>query len=165
MSKRFQLDGLMASVSASTRKANAQPLPKIGAGVAKVRKAGEPVRFTIHGEPMGKPRMTQRDKWAKRPVVLRYRAFADHARASAPIDLPPFPESVSWTAYLPLPDSWSQKKKGAHAGRLHQSKPDRDNIDKAILDALWESDSCIAHGVVEKRWDDGKGPRIELTVY
>jgi hypothetical protein len=37
MSRRFQLDGLMASVSASTRKANAQPLPKIGAGAAKVK--------------------------------------------------------------------------------------------------------------------------------
>ena len=30
--------------------------------------------------PLGKPRMTQRDKWAKRPAVLRYRAFKDECR-------------------------------------------------------------------------------------
>jgi Holliday junction resolvase RusA-like endonuclease len=121
------------------------------------------VSFTIHAEPMGKPRMTQRDKWAKRPAVLRYRAFADKARASAPANLPSSPIRVDWTAFLSMPDSWSAKKKAAHKGQLHQSKPDRDNIDKGILDALWESDSCIATGTIEKRWDDGNGPRIEIT--
>ena len=29
---------------------------------------------------MGKPRMTQRDKWKKRPCVLRYHAFRDKMR-------------------------------------------------------------------------------------
>lgn len=125
----------------------------------------EAVKFTIHAEPMGKPRMTQRDKWAKRPVVLRYRAFSDKARASAPSNLPDSPIRVDWTAYLPMPDSWSSKKKDAHRGQLHQSKPDRDNIDKGILDALWPSDSCIATGTIEKRWDDGKGARIEIQCY
>jgi Holliday junction resolvase RusA-like endonuclease len=124
-----------------------------------------PASFTAYVEPMGKPRMTQRDKWAKRPVVLRYRAFADAVRASAPADMVTAPISVSWKAYLSMPDSWSQKKKEAHKGRLHQSKPDRDNIDKGILDALWPNDSCIATGTIEKRWDDGKGARIEISCF
>lgn len=31
--------------------------------------------------PVPKPRMTQRDKWQKRPAVMRYRAFCDEVRA------------------------------------------------------------------------------------
>ena len=114
---------------------------------------------------MGKPRMTQRDKWMKRECVVRYRSWADKARAAAPKTLNPKPTSVSWTAYISMPASWIQKKKDAMRGQLHQSKPDRDNIDKGVLDALWESDSCIATGTIEKRWDDGKGARIEITVF
>ena len=42
--------------------------------------------------------------------------------------------------------------------RLHRSKPDRDNIDKAVLDVLFAGstggDSGIARGTVEKRWAD-----------
>ena len=48
------------------------------------------------------------------------------------------------------------------AGALHRAKPDRDNIDKAILDALFTDDSGIAAGHLEKRWDDGGGPRLEI---
>lgn len=33
--------------------------------------------------PLPKPRMTQRDRWAKRPAVLRYRAFCDEVRLRA----------------------------------------------------------------------------------
>lgn len=122
------------------------------------------VTFIIWGPPIGKPRMTQRDKWAKRPAVMRYRAWADKARASAPADLPERPVSVSWVAYLPIPKSWSKIAKHMAAGTHHQQKPDRDNIDKAVCDALWKDDSVIAHGTLEKRWDDGSGPRIEVWV-
>ncbi len=41
------------------------------------------MKITVHIEPMGAPRMTQRDRWAKRPCVLRYHAFKDVLRASA----------------------------------------------------------------------------------
>ena len=36
--------------------------------------------FLIPVTPMGAPRQTQRDKWAKRPVVVRYHAFRDVVR-------------------------------------------------------------------------------------
>lgn len=120
-------------------------------------------RFTIHGAPVGKPRQTQSDKWKKRPCVMRYRAWADKARASAPKDLPKDPISVSWLAFLPIPNSWSKKKKEAMKGQFHRDKPDIDNLAKC-WDALFPQDSCIAQGTLEKRWDDGNGPRIEITV-
>ena len=34
-------------------------------------------------------------------------------------------------------------------GELHRTKPDRDNIDKAVLDALFDEDSAIAAGYLE----------------
>lgn len=121
-------------------------------------------RFVIPGAPMGKPRMTNRDRWAKRPAVQRYWAWKANAKACAPEGMTDAPLIVSWTAYLPIPKSWSKKKQEAHGGTMHRSKPDRDNIDKGVLDALFESDACVAAGTIVKRWDDGNGPRIEIEV-
>lgn len=119
--------------------------------------------FIIPIDPMGKPRMTQRDKWAKRPCVMRYRDYADTLREKCQ-GIMPSPTVVSWTAFFTMPKSWSLKKQAALKGQLHRAKPDRDNIDKGILDALWEQDSGVARGTLEKRWDDGNGARIEITV-
>lgn len=119
--------------------------------------------FIVLIEPMGAPRMTQRDKWKKRPVVLRYFAFKDKMRAACK-RIMTAPATVSWTAYFPMPESWSAKKKAAMSGKPHCTKPDRDNVDKAILDALFEQDQCVATGTITKRWDDGLGARIEIFV-
>lgn len=121
------------------------------------------IKFTIEGDPIGAPRMTQRDRWKKRPVVLRYFAWRDKAREAAG-ELPPAEqiESLSWVAYFSPPVSWSKKKRTAVLGQLHRAKPDRDNIDKAILDALFEKDQNIAKGSVEKRWDVYE--RLEITI-
>lgn len=123
--------------------------------------------ITIHATPLGKPRMTRRDKWQKRPCVLRYRDFADEARAALGTGhrLSKAPLRLDWQAWLPMPASWSARKREALRGQLHTQKPDRDNIDKAILDALFQDDSGVAGGLIEKRWDDGNGPRITLTLH
>lgn len=113
--------------------------------------------------PMGAPRMTQRDRWKKRPCVLRYHAFKDALRAQVG-PVPDGVNSLSWIAYMPIPKSWPKWKKKDMAGKLHDQKPDRDNIDKAILDALFKDDRKVATGRLTKRWDDGNGPRIHLTL-
>lgn len=118
-------------------------------------------RFTIRLEAMGKPRMTRSDKWRTRECVVRYRAYADELRRQTK-GVIQNPAWVSWVAYIPMPDSWSAKKKAAMRGTLHTSKPDRDNIDKGILDALWESDQGVAAGAIIKLWGDDA--RIELFV-
>lgn len=120
-------------------------------------------RFTVAIEPMGKPRMTQRDKWAKRPAVVRFREYADRLRAGC-LGRPADPLRVSWRAYFTMPESWSKKKKDAMRGQAHRSKPDRDNVDKGILDSLWENDAGIASGEIAKFWDDGRGARLEITI-
>lgn len=121
------------------------------------------IEFTVPGVPMGKPRMTQRDKWKKRPCVMRYRAWADKVRAIAgKMPKPNIVASLDWVAYFEPPKSWSAEKRAAAMGELHRSKPDRDNIDKALLDALFVNDSAIALGTVEKRW--GFPTRLEVAI-
>jgi Holliday junction resolvase RusA-like endonuclease len=121
------------------------------------------IEFTIPGDPIGAPRMTQRDRWKRRPVVLKYFAWRDKARAAAG-PMPPAEqvESLSWVAYFSPPVSWSKKKQAAAIGTLHRAKPDRDNIDKAILDSLFGEDQAIAKGTIEKRW--GIAERLEITI-
>jgi Holliday junction resolvase RusA-like endonuclease len=126
------------------------------------------VTVTIPGAPMGKPRMTQRDKWAKRECVMRYRDWADSARSCISPALSarlPDCQRLDWVAYLPIPPSWSKRKQAELAGKPHRAKPDRDNIDKAVLDALLTQDSGVHSGTIAKLWDDGKGPRLVLTLH
>ena len=119
--------------------------------------------FTICIEPMGAPRMTRADTWKKRPVVMRYRAYKDALRHACK-GIAKDAYGISWFASFTMPASWSKKKKAAMSGTLHRSKPDRDNVDKGILDTLFESDQGIAVGSISKFWDDGRGARIELHV-
>lgn len=117
-------------------------------------------RIIARVTPMGAPRQTQRDRWAERPCVVRYRQFKDAMREA--VGTVECGGEVNWIAYLPIPKSWSKRKKTKYAGQPHQQRPDRDNIDKAILDALFAEDCAVWSGKIEKRWDDGDGPRIEL---
>ena len=124
----------------------------------------ETKRITLNNvKPMGKPRMTRQDKWKKRPKVIRYRAFSNALRFAAG-ELPPAEliEDLSWVATFAFPKSYSKKKRAALMGQLHRNVPDRDNIDKGILDSLFAQDSAIAKGTIEKRW--GETDSIEITI-
>lgn len=99
-------------------------------------------------DPVPKPRMTVSDKWKKRPCVERYWAYKDLLR-TFDIQLP-VPYKI--TFYLPMPKSWSKKKKDEHFGQPHLQKPDKDNLEKALLDGLLDEDSHVWSGWAEKRW-------------
>lgn len=110
---------------------------------------------------VGKPRMTRRDKWKKRECVLRYRAFADELRLRMKAELPTHGYHV--IAYLPMPKSWPKWKKDKMRGKPHQSKPDKDNIEKALCDSLLKDDSGVWDGRVTKLWADE--PRLVILDY
>jgi len=113
---------------------------------------------------IGKPRQTRSDKWRKRPCVLAYRAFADQVRALIPAEVRAADVvRLDWVATFTPPESWSNKRKLASIGQPHRSKPDRDNIDKALMDSLFEEDSGIASGTISKVW--GERDQIELTFW
>ena len=123
--------------------------------------------FTVYGVPMGKPRMTRRDKWKQRDCVVRYRAWADHVRTVAGVREKQEllkPTRLTLRAYFPMPKSWSARTKLNAVGHPHIQKPDLDNIQKALMDALFVNDQYIYAGEQEKYWDDGKGARLEVEL-
>lgn len=99
--------------------------------------------------PVGKPRMTQRDRWKKRPAVLRYRAFCDEVRLRG-VRVPESGACITFV--LPMPRSWSKQKKEEMDGRPHRQKPDADNLVKALLDALYSEDAGVWNFEVTKLW-------------
>lgn len=105
-------------------------------------------------KPVAKPRLTQRDKWAQRPAVMRYRAFCDELRLKHPGHLS---EVLLLTFYIEMPKSWPKKKQAAMLGSPHQQKPDVDNLSKAVMDALCEDDSYIYALHAEKLWSTESG--------
>ena len=95
-------------------------------------------RFIAHVEPMGAPRMTRRDRWAKRPCVVAYHAFCDAIRAAAGT-MPPASrvECISVQAFF-------HDEKNEHAEcEPYRKKPDWDNVFKGVVDALWEDDQKL----------------------
>ena len=113
------------------------------------------MQLSIPVNPMGKPRMTQRDKWKKRPIVERYHAYCDKIREQVNGDyLSGGFGQVYVLAYIKMPKSWPKSKKSCMYGRYHRQKPDADNILKGVIDALFKDDSIIWHASIQKFWED-----------
>ena len=104
---------------------------------------------TYNITPVAKPRQTQRDKWAQRPAVMRYRKFCDRIRY-ARVQL--YPCGLHVTFIIPMPDSWSKRKRQEMDGQPHQQRPDVDNFGKAILDAVYGEDSHVWDVRFTKLW-------------
>jgi len=111
--------------------------------------------------PIGKPRMTQRDKWKKRPAVVRYYEYKDALNL---LVKGPLPERLNVVFYIPMPSSWSKKKKAEMCLQPHKNKPDIDNLIKAFTDCLAVEDSYIHEVHAWKIWDiEGKIIFGEIT--
>lgn len=103
--------------------------------------------------PVPKPRMTRSDKWKERPVVMRYWAFKDELQKLAGELGFVLGPAFRVTFHLPMPESWSKKKKLQMLGQKHQQKPDLDNCEKALMDCLApDGDAYIWHKVAKKVW-------------
>lgn len=97
---------------------------------------------------VAKPRMTQRDQWAKRPAVARYWTYKAKLKAIVAT----LPEHAHIVFVFPMPASWSGKKCAAHHMQKHTSRPDVDNLHKGLLDALYVEDSFVWDARVTKVW-------------
>lgn len=107
--------------------------------------------------PVTKPRMTQRDKWVKRPCTQRYWAFKDEIKFY--VDVIPQPCKIIFT--LPMPKSWSKKKRGEHINKPHMNKPDLDNLVKALSDAVYDDDKALWNYWLIKVWGETGSIEIE----
>lgn len=113
--------------------------------------------------PMGAVRMTQSDKWRTNPnhldpsrrqreSVRAYFKFKNDLFDQAlemKFELSCFLDAVY---FMPMPQSWSDKKKANMVGLPCKVKPDTDNITKAVKDALKMEDGDVWWEKAEKRW-------------
>ena len=114
--------------------------------------------LTIHITPMGKPRMTQRDKWDKRACVVRYRELADRLRAVCAAADYGMGDCLYVDFYLPMPKSWSKKKKAEKIETVHDQKPDIDNMVKSVMDSLSKDDKAVSTVFARKYWSETGQP-------
>ena len=118
----------------------------------------------IRINPIGKPRMTQRDKWAKRKCVVKYFEFADKMREEAEEQHFRINDAVEIEFRIAMPKSWSKKKKIEMLGQSHTQKPDIDNLIKAVLDSLLKDDSGVHTVRARKYWGiDGQIKIINIS--
>lgn len=106
--------------------------------------------------PMGKPRMTQRDRWKKRPIVLRYHKFKDSCREHSVA----LTDSISVMFLIQMPKSWSKKKRLKMDGEPHKKTPDIDNLIKALMDAVLPQDSHVWKIKASKFWSKDGGIHV-----
>lgn len=132
--------------------------------------------FTVPGEPVPKarPRVSKKTKRAYTPKkTVAYEARVQESYYNAHPTAQPFPTGTMVaayiTAYWPIPKSATKKQReDMIEGRmLKTTRPDGDNIEKAIFDALngmaYEDDSQICYSVVSKRYSIN--PRAEVKLY
>ena len=109
--------------------------------------------------PVSKPRMTRADRWKKRQSVLKFFAFRDAVRQSSAwktlelLDM----DSFKIVFHVPMPKSWSKKKKTQYDGKPHQQRPDLDNYLKAWKDSVYEEDAIVWNVEATKLWTSGSG--------
>lgn len=130
------------------------------------------IRFTIWGVPIaqarprkGRNRKTGEEHWYTPDRTTKWKeAVAIQAASSRPRKPLAGPLSVSLTFYMP------RLKKTPVSAVYHVEKPDRDNLDKAVLDALtkagfWGDDCQIADGRIVKRYVELDGEcRVEVEI-
>lgn len=107
--------------------------------------------------PVPAPRQVARDKFNPSASVQRYRAFRDECRLRH-VQLPrPFHHVIF---ILPMSRSWSGKERLRLMGMPHEMRPDRDNLEKALLDAVYGEDCQVWDGRATKLW----GPQGMIIV-
>ena len=142
----------------------------------------ELVRITIPAVPVPQPRQRHRIVQPKngQPFVMNYtprkaavqdfkatvRLAVQQAGLSAPADGPVI---VDLEFYLPRPKRL-MRAKDPDGPMPHTAKPDRDNLEKAVLDALkglaWRDDAQVFDGRTRKWYAEKDGlPRVELVIW
>lgn len=128
--------------------------------------------MTVTFEVPGRPHAKQRARSAGR-VVYTPKATVNAETfirlTAAPHFVEPLigPIRLMVVAYFVPPPSWSKRKREAALGGLHTQRPDFDNIQKSVCDALngvaYVDDSQIAEATCRKEW--GARERTVITVY
>lgn len=135
------------------------------------------VKFTVPGAPVGKgrPRVATRGgrfaqmytpektaSYENLVALAAQTAMAGRGLIEGPVD-------VDLVILLPIPVSWSKKKKqAALQGLVYPTKkPDIDNVEKAIFDAIngvvWHDDVQVCDVSKRKRYAEVPGVHVVVT--
>lgn len=99
--------------------------------------------------PVSAPRQVRSHAWKPSPPVLRYRAYRDELTIKR-LEIPfPFHQLIF---VMPMPESWPLNKTNRLEGMPHLQKPDRDNLEKAVLDTAFGEDCQVWNGATLKVW-------------
>lgn len=88
--------------------------------------------------PVPKPRMTRYSKWNKKNQDY-FKWVSSLQLLNPKVDW----DNLEIDFILPMPASWSDKKKKDYDGKPHLQTPDLDNLVKAFKDALLKQDSQV----------------------
>jgi len=113
--------------------------------------------------PMGGVRMSQSDRWKTNPnhidpkkrqrkVVKNYFDFKNLLALQASQMKYVLGKYIDAVFLIPMPASWSEKKKEKMNGMPCETKPDTDNLLKAVCDSLTKSDQDIWYMKAVKIW-------------
>jgi Holliday junction resolvase RusA-like endonuclease len=113
--------------------------------------------------PMGAVRMSQSDRWKTNPnhtdpnkrqrqVVTEYFDFKNKIKAQAEQMKFELPEILDIVFLIPMPFTWSEKKKVKHNKTKVMKRPDLDNMVKGFMDALSVEDGYVWKITAEKRY-------------
>ena len=113
--------------------------------------------------PMGSVRMTQSDRWKTNPnhldpnkrqrkSVTKHFTFKNEITRQGKLMNFNIGECLECVYFIPMPDSWSEKKKEKMNGFPCKVKPDCDNITKLVKDSFCINDSNIWNEEAKKVW-------------
>lgn len=134
------------------------------------------VTFTIPGQPVGKgrPRVGKVGGFSRLYTpekTVSYESLVGYsaAQAMAGQGLIEAPVFVTMDIRVQIPASWSRKKQEAarHGAHWPATKPDIDNVEKAIFDGMngvvWKDDVQVVKVTKQKRYSDQPG--VEVYVW
>jgi Holliday junction resolvase RusA-like endonuclease len=101
--------------------------------------------------------MTRADTWKKRPCVVKYWAYKDELRRLIKKNNIEIDKEIYVEFYIPMPKSWSKKKKDLLNNKPHEKRPDIDNLVKGVMDALFKEDSHVHTVYAKKIWSYNPG--------
>lgn len=115
--------------------------------------------------PMMRPRLTKYGIWdAQSHLKKDLKMVLQLQHSNKPLFSGPLELEIVF--FMPIPTSWSKKKKDSFVGKDHIIRPDLDNLIKLPLDVcnlIIFHDDCIISRICAKKVYDYE-PRTELTV-
>ena len=126
----------------------------------------------------GKPKAKQRPRWSGKFMYSPKSEWEKSIADQLSLINYQFNEAVrvDMTFYMPRPKNHYRTGKFSHIlkasspKKWHTSKPDRDNLDKAVLDCMTKSgifsdDSIVCDGTIKKMWANfNSGVHVKVTM-